>query len=405
MIKKIATTALMMFVLFSCSNDNEPDVPAILSSDNTITSFKLTINGEVLNGVIDQLNKTISFELAGAELKGLKPLIEYSDKARISPSENESQNFNNEVAYTVYAENGTSSVYRVIVNNRPLSTENDIISFSVQIANDTIDAEINQDSNIIDFNTGSQDKSALIPTISISQYATISPDPSIAQNFEHPVTYTVTSENGVQKVYVIFANMPKLRDQSTAFYYIRATMMISGQFISPDEAGAEFFLFDGLNKYPLPILKTENYNSEERVTYFNIYTKIPENVPTFNNYRLVYKTNSTEIKSNYFIDVVAENAPKFISLNQEEYDRNDILIITGENISETIVIPSNGSLFLIRNSNNYDYTVNTDKTEASLTLNYSYLFPSYFGNPPSEKTITFWGPNRRVGESKTTIFN
>jgi len=400
MIKKIATLVCTLLVLISCSKDTEPDLPIVLSSQNTITSFKLTIDGEIFNGTIDQIEKTISFSMVGAELSSLKPTIEYSDKATISPLENENQNFNNEVPYTVYAENGESSIYRVIINNRPFSTENEILSFSVTIENETIDAEINQDSKTINFDVGDLNKTSLTPTISISEYATISPDVTIPQNFENPITYIVTAENGDKSEYVIIANMPEINNYNTSnLYYIRANLFISGKFLDPDKPGAEIYLFDGINKYQLPILKHENY-SGERATIFNLYTKIPENVPTDNDYKIIYKTDSYQIESSQFIDVVAENAPKFTSLNQNSYSWNDVLVINGENLTDTIVIPSNGSLYLIQNTYHYDYTLNSDKTQISLILDSRDLFYD-----PTEKIITFWGPERRIGESFTTTFN
>ncbi|MCG1037008.1 DUF5018 domain-containing protein [Polaribacter sargassicola] len=406
MIKKITTIVYTLFILIGCSKEDEPDLPIVLSQLNNINSFSLSIDGENINGTIDQTSKTITFNLVAAELSSIKPTIEYSENATISPSEDEPQNFNNEVAYTVYAENGETNIYRVIVNNRPHNTESKILSFSVLVENETIDAEINQDTKVINFNMGELDKSSLLPAISISENATISPDISIPQNFENPINYIVTAENGDTTEYTVIVNMPKFNNYSstTPLYYIRANMRITGQFLNMDQPGAEIYLFDGTNKYEINILSHDSYSTQERITQYNINTMIPENIPTYNNYKIIYETNTLKIESGYSIDISAENAPKFISLNQDSYSYNDILIITGENITETIAIPSNGSIFLIQNSSNYDYTVNVDKTQATLTLDYYYLFPAYFGNSPGDKTITFWGSEGRIGESFTTIF-
>jgi len=408
MIKKYLTLLCTFLILISCSKDTEPDLPIVLSSQNTITSFTLTVNGEIINGTVDQTAKTISFSLVGAELSSVKPTIQYSDKARISPLENANQNFNNEVTYTVYAENGDSNIYRVIVNNRQFGNENKILSFSVSADNETSVGNIDHETNIINFDIGGINKSSLTPILSFSEYATISPDPTIPQNFEAPVIYTVTAENGDEREYTLIANMPEIENYSNInnsfLYYIRANLMISGKFLDPGKPGAEIYLFDGINKYQLPIIKHENY-SGEKTTIFNLYTKIPENVPTNSNYRIIYKTNLLQIESSQFIDVVAENAPKFTSLSQNSYSWNDVLVVNGENLTETIVIPSNGSNFIVKNSHNYDYTLNKDKTQISLILDYYYLFPAYFGLPPSEKTITFWGQGGRIGESFTTTFN
>ena len=407
MINKIALLVYTILVLISCSKDNEPDLPIVLSNQNTITTFNLSVNGEIYSGTIDQTAKTISFSFVGAELSSLKPTIQYSAKASISPSENDNQNFNNEVSYTVYAENGASNIYRVIINNRPFGQENKILSFSVLANNETIVGNINQDTKIINFDIGELNKSAIVPILSVSEYATISPDVTVPQNFENPVIYTVTAENGDKRVYKIIANMPEIENYSNinspSLYYIRATLFISGKFLDPNKPGAEIYLFDGINKYHLPIIKHESFG--DMTTIFNLYTKIPENVPTKNNYKLIYKTNFYQIETSQFIDVVAENAPKFVSLSQNSYSWNDVLVINGENLTDTIAIPSNGSNFIINNSNHYDYTVNSDRTQISLILDYHYLFPAYFGDSPSEKIITFWGSGGRIGESFATIFN
>ncbi|HIZ83277.1 MAG TPA: DUF4886 domain-containing protein [Firmicutes bacterium] len=49
---------------------------------------------------------------------------------------------------------------------------------------------------------------SLAPDITISDKATISPDPSIPQDFSQPVKYTVTAENGDTREYTISISMP-----------------------------------------------------------------------------------------------------------------------------------------------------------------------------------------------------
>ncbi|WP_437824193.1 DUF5018 domain-containing protein [Tenacibaculum mesophilum] len=399
MIKKIISITFTILMFVSCSKDDEPESPIILSSESKITSFTLKVNDEVINGNIDQTAKTIVFNVVGAEISALTPSIEYSTGATISPLENESQNFNNEVPYTVYAENGETSIYRVQVNNRPLSSENKILSFSVILNNQTINAEINQDSNIISFNTGELDISSLTPTISISEYASISPNNSNSQNFETPVTYTVTAENGEQREYKVIANMPVINNyRSYYLYYIRANMVISGKFIDPSKPGAEIYLTDGTNKYYLPILNYESYSSQERVTTFNINTKIPENIPTNTNYKIIYKTNLVEIESDQFIDILAENAPKIISTNQNSYSYGDNLIITGENLTDYIGVPSNGSFYQFNPNGSIDATLNPEKTEYNLLMDGSFVRSAFFNNNLTERTVIFIGSEGRMGD-------
>lgn len=413
--KRIITSlGLLILILISCSKEDEPKEPIVLSGQNSITSFKLTLNNEVVSGNIDQNAKTISFNVAGADLNSLKPTVQYSDKARLSPSESEAQNFNNEVSYTVFAENGDPNVYRVIIDNRPLGIENKILSFSVIVNNETIEAVIDHDKQLITFNAGSYDKTALSPAITVSEYATITPQSDTVQNFDNTIVYTVTAENGRVVEYKVIANAPKVNGLSTivgtftmnpTLLYVRADIYVVGDFLDPDRPNAELYLSDGTNNFPLTILRSENYSTNEYITTYNLYSKIPDNVPTSSNYKIIYKVDNFITELENYVDIVAENAPKPISLNQESYNWNDILIITGENLPDMISIPSNGSNFIIANSNNYDLSVNSERTELTLTLDYYYLFPSYFGNDPQEKIITLLGPGRRAGETITTIFN
>lgn len=127
-------------------------------------------------------------------------------------------------------------------------------------------------------------------------------------------------------------------------------------------------------------------------------------VPTHNNYKIGFRTTDTDVLSEIVVDVLAEHAPKFISLNQTEYSWNDVIVITGENLTEIIRIPSNGSYYIVEKSGYYDYTLNNTKTTISLILNYRSLFPIYY-NSPEERIITFQAKDGRIGESFTTIFN
>lgn len=86
-------------------------------------------------------------------------------------------------------------------------------------------------------------------------------------------------------------------------------------------------------------------------------------VPTHNNYKIGFRTTNTDVLSETVVDVLAEHAPKFISLNRTEYSWNDVIVITGENLTEIIRIPSNSSYYIVEKSGHYDYTLNNNKNE------------------------------------------
>lgn len=405
--KKIVNSFFLILLLISCSKDDGTQTPdEILSDQNTISSFSFNINSEIIEGNIDQNTKIITFNVAGANLNSMIPTIKFSDKASISPAQNVPQNFENEVIYTVTAENGDKAIYRVIVNNRSLENGSSILDFSVNIDNQTVEGIIDESNGLISFNAGNFDKTALVPTITISENATVSSQSGLQQNFENIITYTVTAENGNVSEYKVIANKPAF-DQNGVWttggqftnnpvlLYTNANLILFGNFLTFDRPNATLYLFDGTDKFQLPLL-SDNVRSENGlIIEYNLYTKIPGNIPDNANYKLIYEVEGITTESQTSIDITSINAPLPLNLNQDLYHLNDVLVISGENITDMIAIPANGSVFLIENSNNYDYMVNAERTESSITLDYSTLFFA-----PKQKVITLLDSNtRRAGEA------
>ena len=392
----------VLFILLTtaCSKD-EDNEEIILSSENKITSFELMLNGTLEKGDINDNDKSITFNTAGANLNNLIPEIEYSEDATIKPDVNSPQNFSNDIAYTVYAENGETNIYRIIVNNRKLSTENKILSFQVKLGEELIDGIIDENTKIISFNSGEYDISNVSPTIEISERATINPNPDIIQNFNNTVDYQVISESGDMNTYSVIANKPVIEDVQGLGgfnkYYVGATVYVYGKYINPEIEGAEIYLSDGVNNYPIEA--KEIYSSfYENINYTSFNFQIPWDLPSNTNYQFIYKNDKGTFISEGQLDIMMEDAPKFNSSNQDQYSYLDELKITGENLYPQIAIPSNGNIFLITEYY-YDIRVNNDKTLLELTLDYYNLFPRYYGQGVQTKAITLFGPNSRLGES------
>lgn len=392
----------VLFILLTtaCSKD-EDNEEIILSSENKITSFELMLNGTLEKGDINDNDKSITFNTAGANLNNLIPEIEYSEDATIKPDVNSPQNFSNDIAYTVYAENGETNIYRIIVNNRKLSTENKILSFQVKLGEELIDGIIDENTKIISFNSGEYDISNVSPTIEISERATINPNPDIMQNFNNTVDYQVISESGDMNTYSVIANKPVIEDVQGlggfSKYYVGATVYVYGKYINPEIEGAEIYLSDGVNNYPIEA--KEIYSSfYENINYTSFNFQIPWDLPSNTNYQFIYKNDKGTFISEGQLDIMMEDAPKFNSSNQDQYSYLDELKITGENLYPQIAIPSNGNIFLITEYY-YDIRVNNDKTLLELTLDYYNLFPRYYGQGVQTKAITLFGPNSRLGES------
>ena len=93
----------------------------------------------------------------------------------------------------------------------PKSTEKDILSFSVNSLNPAVSGIVTGTAITIGVPLNT-DLKALVPTITASAKATVSPASGVAQNFTNPVTYTVTAEDGTTQAYSVSAviNPPKI---------------------------------------------------------------------------------------------------------------------------------------------------------------------------------------------------
>jgi hypothetical protein len=84
----------------------------------------------------------------------------------------------------------------------PKSAENDLLSFVFEALDPIVSATISGTdvTAVVPLNT---DVSELVPTIEVSDLATVNPASGIAQDFSSPVVYTVTAENGDEKSYTV----------------------------------------------------------------------------------------------------------------------------------------------------------------------------------------------------------
>lgn len=188
-------------VISSCSSNDDGE--AAKSSEKTITSFVFSNLNPPLGGTITA--NTIVVNLgSNVDVTALTPTIVISPKATIVPASGTVQNFTSPVTYTVTAEDGSTNSYLVTVSPSQ-SNEAEITSFVFAgltppqtgvITNTSIEVTVA-------FNV---DVTSLVPTIIISNNATISPNTGVAQDFTSPVIYTVTAQNGTTKVFTVTVN-------------------------------------------------------------------------------------------------------------------------------------------------------------------------------------------------------
>ncbi len=112
-------------------------------------------------------------------------------------------NFTTPKTYILSAQDGTSKKYTINVV-RKRSNKAEIKSFKLNEAD--IDGIVVNDTVIIPYTL--VDLSSQTATVELSNYAKISPDPSTVHNYNNPVTYTVTADDGTTVKYTVKIGVP-----------------------------------------------------------------------------------------------------------------------------------------------------------------------------------------------------
>ena len=185
-------------------------------------------------GVIDQENGTITIEVPyGTALSTQNAVVETSEFATwTGPS---ALVFGQPLTYRVTAEDGKATkTYTVTIRETPAATGKSILSFSYGSISATISGT--KITLTVPFGT---DVTALKPSITVSPFATVSPQSDTAQDFTNPVQYTVTAQNKSQQVYTVtvrVAAKPTDPPEKDKLYCIRNNILAS---YKTTQAGAD----------------------------------------------------------------------------------------------------------------------------------------------------------------------
>lgn len=185
------------------------DDPVVIKSDKTdVTGLALT-DFPGLTPVFDVTTATYAFSVvAGTDVKKLGLTFTLANGASATPTPGSVQDFTNPVTYTVTAENKTTTrTFRVQVSVLipPKSTEKQVLTFSFGTLNPVVSATINQGAKTITATVPAETNLAvLIPTLTLSAKATVSPASGVSQDFTKPIVYIVTAEDGTTQAYQAF---------------------------------------------------------------------------------------------------------------------------------------------------------------------------------------------------------
>ena len=193
----MALIATMLF-LNACDVEKEPYIQGA-EDERFILEFKV----DSVYGTVDEDNKMVRLDFpAGTDVTHLTPTIIISNYATIEPKSGVTQDFTNPVYYTVTAMSGATAQYMVEAIVHDADNEKSILSFRFDALDE--DGIIDEVARRISFVLPAEtDVTQLVPTIVVSEGATVNPASGVAQDFTNPVTYTVTAQNGTTAEYTV----------------------------------------------------------------------------------------------------------------------------------------------------------------------------------------------------------
>lgn len=178
-----------------------------LSSENSIKSFRFekvdAYETIITGGNENTVSITVPYNTNVAELT---PIITVSDYGSMIPESGVVNDFTDEAAYTVIAQDGSRRNYTVKVN---IAKEMDktIKEFKFEGLDPDGICEIDEETGNISITVPYRTKiNGLVPTIIIPDKARVSPESGTAQNFNEPVVYTVTAKDGTTRTYTVYVN-------------------------------------------------------------------------------------------------------------------------------------------------------------------------------------------------------
>ena len=166
----IAALLAIMFCMSACDIEKEP---YIQGAENEKFMLRIEVDGVV--GSIDEDAKMAVLDFpGGTDVSHLTPTIVVSTYATVEPESGVPQDFTNPVYYTVTAMDGTTAQYMVTAVVHDSDNEKSISSFRFEAlgAEGVIDELTHTISFVLPAET---DVTQLVPTIVVSEGATVSP--------------------------------------------------------------------------------------------------------------------------------------------------------------------------------------------------------------------------------------
>jgi hypothetical protein len=200
----LMVTMMVVFQISSCVYE-PAELGTATNQDNRILSVELTQGS--YSRFMDVDNNSVTGEVdESVGLSGINLNVVISENATISPDPSSITEINGPFNFTVTSLEGVQRIYVVNIDlevSGP-SDDNFIVSFNINTPGGIIQADIDNTTNTINQRiSATVDLSNLTVNGSISNNATISPPISSVSDFSNVVSYTVTSETGIARVYEV----------------------------------------------------------------------------------------------------------------------------------------------------------------------------------------------------------
>jgi hypothetical protein len=389
-------TLLILFMAFaliftSCSEED------IKSNENNILNFSFIVSGDTFKATIN--NTSIYATLpALTNVKSLKPVIEVSDKAIVTPGSGQEIDFSSPVEYKVKAENGGIKVYTVNINVSPPLTDNSIKSFSFLELPDGVDGSyilINKSPNDIDtllfkmpYGT---DVTSLKPKIEINETASILPKSGEILDYTTPVVYKVTAQDSSVKEYVVIIDkfIDQLNIKESIFYASLKDkkpgelMSLKVNRIHPVLDSVKVNLISN-ESIALKVDRTETIDEDNH----NIYFYLPNDYKNNNfKFEVFIEHDNKDETTTFFL---AKGEPNFLSV-REDYETG------GPYTINTLLVPFEGFvgnvIVDVENKNDYEFYLRKNAKDYKLGVH------SFSNNIPTAHFQTLSDHTLREAES------
>jgi len=315
------------------------------SKNCTISEFSFEQFNPVVTGFISNFTIELTIPI-GADLKKLVPNIVISDNASISPQTGIETNFSNPVTYTITAEDKTVQKYIVTVNIAK-NSENKILEFKFEEFTPALTGIIDDENNTVKVTVPWAEKYdiySMIPSIVVSELATINPESGKENNFKISQDYTVTAEDNSTKTYTVTleieeAPTPTIETLVKTEYSAGDQITIKGTNFSD----CNISLNDGSSSYSITL---------DEQTISEVIFTLPSSTKSGEAELIMYIRNVKHSLGNI---TILPPAPTITSLSTSNIDDNVIVTIDGDNFSK-----GNNMVYFVLNNQEHQAYIKKD---------------------------------------------